>query len=339
MWYAETAYTETRRRMQELHDHLYCYGVTIRQDGPPTAEGQRRFQLVLFGAVACLMPVAGAVQQPTFRSSTQVVAVYATVVDRSGRPVTSLRQDDFEVLDNGRQATITVFATAAQPLTLLLMFDTSASIAPSLDKVRQAALACIDALQPGDRARIGSFGTEIAISPHLTDDKTVLRRVVREELWPGFSTRLWSALRLGLTQLSHDAGRRALVVLSDGVDTSRSPAHASMAGGNQSEVMNLARQDDWMVYAVTVHGGLGTGISRALTDVVEETGGRAVHVGRAADLGGAYAGVMDELRHQYLLGMSAEQPDGTIHRLEVRSRTAGLTVRARKGYRAQREPR
>jgi Ca-activated chloride channel family protein len=222
----------------------------------------------------------------------------------------------------------TVFSVATQPLTLLMMFDTSASIAPNLARVREAARTAVSALAKDDRARIGTFGHEIAISPHLTGDKDVLARVIREEIWPGLHTRLWDALSLSMRQLSTDSGRRALVVLSDGRDSST--LNSGQMNASRSATRTLATRDDWTVYAVNV----GTTIDRPLVEIVEDTGGRTVRVGRASELPGAFAGVMDELRHQYLIGIPTDKRDGKLHQLEVRVRRPDVTVRARRTYQA-----
>jgi VWFA-related protein len=271
---------------------------------------------------------AHAIGQQVFRSSTKTVSVYATVTAADGRPVMNLTVTDFEIDDDGQPAGITVFDTTPQPLTLLLMFDTSASLANNLDNVRLAATACVAALKAGDRARLGTFGHEIAISPHLTGDKSILARVIREEIWPGVRTRLWDGLHLGLSGLAGETGRRALIVLSDGRDSSS--RHQSNTSASRAAVRAAATADDWSVYAVNV----ATGIDRALVEIVNDTGGRAVRTDRPSGLATAYAGVMNELRHQYLLGFAAAQSDGAIHTIDVRVRRPGLTVRARRVYRA-----
>lgn len=290
--------------------------------------------LALLAVATSLAPSAGSqAAQQVFRATTRTIAVYATVKDNSGAPVTDLSQGDFEIFDNGRPASATVFSTSPQPLTLLLMFDTSASLAQNLDQVRLAANTFIDALGANDRARIGTFGHEIAISPHLTGDKSILLRVVREEIWPGITTRLWDGLNLALKQLTRESGRRALVVLSDGRDSSS--LDGSTRSSARSAVLALATTDDWTVYAVNV----GTSIDRALVEIVEETGGRAAQATRASGLAAVYAGVMSELRHQYLLGFAMEHADGAIHSIEVRPLRPGLTIRARKTYKADGDPR
>ena len=148
--------------------------------------------LVVFAAAA---PMLGAAQQaPTFRAGTQTVPIYATVQDRNGRLVPDLTREDFEVFDSGKPVPITVFSNEIQPITVVVLLDMSGSMANRLLRVREGALHFIRALRPEDRARIGTFGEEIAISPWLTNDKGRLERILGEELWPGGPTPLWGGL-------------------------------------------------------------------------------------------------------------------------------------------------
>src|SRR5262245_56735165 len=100
-------------------------------------------------------------QQPPFRASVTTIAVYATVTDRYGQLIRNLGKDDFQILDNGRAQELTVFSTGMQPITAVLLVDTSASMALTLDLARQAAENFIIRMMPGDRARIGNFSDKV----------------------------------------------------------------------------------------------------------------------------------------------------------------------------------
>ena len=158
-------------------------------------------------------------QQPVFRAGAQTVSVYATVRDRDGHLVPGLTKADFQVLDDGRPATITTFANDVLPATLALLLDMSSSMTGEHLRVRDSALQFVNALLPDDRVRIGTFGDEVALSPWLTSDKAILGRVLREEVWPGGSTPLWSAMRAGMASIASEPGRRVVLALSDGIDT------------------------------------------------------------------------------------------------------------------------
>ncbi len=103
--------------------------------------------------------------RPTFRLAARTVYIYATVQGNDGHLVTDLARDDFEVFDNNQPQAITVFDNDPQKITVAVMFDMSNSMAAEHPRIRAAAIALVQALWPDDRARIGSFGMEVAISP------------------------------------------------------------------------------------------------------------------------------------------------------------------------------
>ena len=260
--------------------------------------------------------VAGAGQTQVFRSSVDLVAIYPLVTGGDGRIATNLRREDFTVLDNGRPADIAIFSSDRQPITASLLLDMSASMEDRWARVRDAAMRFVDALDRGDRLQIGTFGSEIAISPHLTGDKAILGRVLREELWPGGSTPLWTAMQAGMQSLAAEGGRRTIVMVTDGVDTS---------GARHAQIAERAVRDRFMVYAI---GFEGKGLGPRLVDLINETGGGRFDLKKGEDLGMAFLNVADELRHQYLIGFTPAALDGLAHSLEVRINRPGFTVRS-----------
>src|ERR671911_3072110 len=114
--------------------------------------------------VACVlgMPAAAGQQQPVFRGLGDVVRVFVTVTDRDGRLVTTLTRDDFEVRDEGKPQLITLFDNTPQPIRLIVMLDVSGSMEGNLPLLRAAAEHLFRRLVAEDRARVGTFGHEIA---------------------------------------------------------------------------------------------------------------------------------------------------------------------------------
>src|ERR1041384_3239311 len=149
--------------------------------------------LAALGTAAALGLTLSA-QVPVFRAGAQTVPVYATVRAAAGHLVPGLTREDFQILDDGKPATITTFSNDIIPTTAALLLDMSASMAGEHVRVRDPALTFVAALLPGERVRIGTFGDEIALSPWLTSDASILRRILHEEVWPGGETPLWSAL-------------------------------------------------------------------------------------------------------------------------------------------------
>ena len=159
--------------------------------------------LILAAGLSLLVAAAPAPRQAIYQRATQTVAVYATVLDKDGHLVANLAQKDFQIFDNGKPAAITVFSNDEQSLTVALMLDVSYSMQNRINLVKDSTRRLIDALQPGDRLRLGTFAEEVAISPLLTGNKTDLLRVLDEEVWPGGTTPLWTAIDNAMS--SHDA--------------------------------------------------------------------------------------------------------------------------------------
>jgi len=285
-------------------------------------------RLVLIVIVAASAAVS-AWRQPSFRSGVQTVVIHSTVKDESGRLVPDLTQDVFEVFDNGKPAEITAFSNAAQPITVALMLDMSGSMMPQLIRVRDSTLRFIEALHPEDRARIGTFGSEIALSPILTNDKAVLTRVAREELWPGGGTPLWNALYAAMGSLAGEQGRRVVLVLTDGMNTGSLPG----LSGDFGNVRARATKDGYMLYSIGMEGVYQDESEvKKYLQLIDDTGGGHFNVSAQDDLQATFARVADELRRQYLIGFAPVALDGKEHTLEVRMKKPGLRARARKSY-------
>ncbi len=280
-----------------------------------------RLSCLLPWVVCAAVTVAAAPQQP-FRSSTDTVSIYATVNDDHGRLVPNLTREQFTVRDNGKPVELTVFSSDPQTITITMLLDMSGSMQGRLLWARDAALRLVDELRGDDRARIGTFGVEVAISPHLTSDKAILTRVLREELWPGGGTPLWLALDAAMTSMARERGRRIVLVITDGNDSDGTRV-------SRRDVRNRAIRDDFMVYAVAINGH---DLNDELQDVATESGGGYVIVDDRDDLKQTLATVVDELRHQYVLGFTPATLDGKNHKLEVSLSTKGLTARAPRSY-------
>ena len=283
------------------------------------------FRTSVLAVVASTTLLAQSPQQPTFRSRSETVAIYATVTDRSGRLVPGLTKDNFEVREDGRRVDVTLFSNDPQPATVAIMLDMSQSIGTKVLRTRDSTQRFIDSMLPGDRVRIGTFGLEIALSPILTGDKEVLTRILHEELWPGGATPLWNALFAAMTSLEGETGRRVVLSLTDGEDTASLPGWP----GTLDDVKRKAVDEDFMLYAIAMEG---SGLERHIVDLTEATGGGHFEVKHDADLGAMFAQVIDELRHQYLFGFVPKTLDQKQHSLEVRVLRPGLKAKARKSY-------
>jgi Ca-activated chloride channel family protein len=306
------------------------------------------------GAAAVVLVVgnlASVPQQPTFRAGTDVVPVYATVRSDSGTLVPDLSRDDFEVRDNGRIHEIVQFSRTVVPITATLMLDMSGSREGRVTWMREACHAFVEALVPGDRVRLGTFGTEIALSPRLTGDKRFLHRVLNEEIWPGGPTPLWAAIEAAMDGLEGEPGRRVVILLTDGYDSyqraavlSGAAARRQFAFSARSQVdprtlLARAQREGIMTYAVALGRAVssaGMFLGEPLADEMKvlsyETGGGFRMFDATADAAAAMQQVADELHHQYLIGFQPTALDGRVHRLEVRVKRSGMTATARRSY-------
>jgi VWFA-related protein len=300
-----------------------------------------------------------------FRSGASTVAVYVTVTDQAGIQVPNLTRDDFEVYDNGKRQTITLFESGVQPITVILMLDRSGSMIGNFNLVRAAAEQFVDRLLPEDKARIGSFANRIQVDPReFTSSKRDLIEILRTQLQEAGPTPLWNAVNVGITGLQHQEGRRVVLVFTDGMDRPMTSNNVSLR-----DVIKHAEEEDVMVFAIGLAsrgpyggrgrrgGGLGpggfggmpgggTGVSRSqevekpdpgLPRIAIATGGGYFELASTNNLSATFTRVADELHKQYALAFVPNSFDGKTHKLEVRLRDRFLTARARKTYVARKD--
>ena len=291
--------------------------------------------------LALSLPRAVQSQQQVFRTTSQTVAVYVTVRESSGRLVPDLPKEAFELYDNGKRVDLTVFSNDIQPFTTVLLLDMSRSMSKQYGRVVDSAKHFVAALRDDDRVRIGSFGREVALSPILTSDKSVLLRILDEELWPGGATPLWRAATGAMDSLAPESGRRVVLALTDGADSGvdyncaplvSDPHGNTGACPGRVDVRRRAVAEGFMFYAI---GFEGTGLDQGLREIADDTGGGHFRLEKNAELEATFARVADELHHQYLLGFSPASLDGRAHQLEVRLTRSGLVSKARKSYVAE----
>ena len=207
-------------------------------------------------SMVAIVATLRAQQPPTFSGANRTVAVYATVTDAGGRLVPDLARDQFQIDDNGRKQELTIFANEIQPITVVMLLDRSTSMRGNFELVEKAAEAFVEAMLPGDKARIGSFSDRIQVDPRdFTADHGELMNILRTELQFGGPTPLWNAVNVGITDLLHQQGRRVVLVFTDGRDAPMS----SERNSSLKDVMKRAEEEDVMVYAIGFAGASGFG--------------------------------------------------------------------------------
>lgn len=156
--------------------------------------------------------------------NTTLVSIPVSVMDRDGKYIPDLTKDDFRVWEDGVEQRVAYFASTEKPFTVALMIDTSGSTRFKLGEIQDAAISFVNQLRADDRVMIVSFSDKIRVSP-ITSDRNALRDAIRRTE-PGSGTRLYDAVdRVINEEFSHVEGRKAIVLFTDGVDTTSKHAH------------------------------------------------------------------------------------------------------------------
>ena len=291
---------------------------------------------VLFLGLFLVVAVAPAVaagqaepSRPTFRAGVDLVPVAAVVRDDHGRTVGGLRADDFVVVDGGERRPVLGFSEdPASPISLAVLVDESGSMSGGRARVRAFVSALVAELGrmavPGDRVALSGFSSSVReIVPFTTDLGRLQSGLERTEAFG--ATAVHDAIAAAARRLVFVQGRRALVVVTDGMDT-RSLLTIEQVSG-------IAGAIDVPVYVASVERATGARpeVRASLEDLARWTGGGAIDATAPGAANAAASRIVADVRHQYLIAFeSAPQPGWRL--LEIRTTQPGLTVRARSAY-------
>ena len=285
--------------------------------------------LALLLTLLCLARPSSQPQEPVakFKAGVAVVPVTAVVRDSSGKLVPDLTREDFQVLEDGVPREIVDFRSTDQaPISIALLLDTSGSMRNANQK--QASLvvsSLLTAMGQADEAALFTFDKNLRQDTPFTNEDAVIQAALAKTVMWG-QTSLYDAIGDTAKKLSEQQSqRRAVLVITDGVDTS--------SARTPSDVSGLASSVDVPVYVVAVAAKrrwFGGGNS-ALTDLARWTGGDQVNAATPEQLQKAVETLVSEMRQQYFLAIDSSTTAGW-HRIEIKSRKRGLTIRARSGY-------
>ena len=282
-------------------------------------------------------------QTPSFRAAVDVVSVTAVVRDSRGRPVNNLLREDFQVFERGEQRPIVQFKASDQgPISLGILFDVSGSMrgATQMAAGQRAVEQILSWVNPAqDEVGLFSFDAELRKEVDFTTDMEKVKTAVNSLTAVG-QTSLYDAISKTAAALSdRPTPRRAVIVITDGIDTSSKLTPAQVSG--------MASAIDVPVYVIAVlspldHPGQDSAVVGAdtspvatqLSNLAYWTGGTLFMVSAPAHASQAARDLVTELRHQYLLAFEAARKPGW-YELDVRTRRRELTVRARSGYFSQ----
>lgn len=312
-------------------------------------------------------PDGETVEGDVIRFDTALVTVPVTVLDRNGRYVPLLRREQFRLEENGVEQKIAYFATTDSPFSVVLLIDTSGSTDFRLSDIQDAAIKFVERLKPTDSVMVMSFDDRIQVQCKATTDRDVIQKAIRRTRTGG-GTRLYDAVdEILRKQLATIEGRKAVVLFTDGVDTTSHRA-------SYDSTLRLAEESDAPIYSVDydtsgTSGGMGGGIPlpggrggvlglplpspggipgtipgsspgdyrRAvayLHALSNSTGGRFYSGDSMFGIAQAFTWIAEELGRQYSIGYYPSTPgkDGERRQIKVRVTESDLVVRARDSY-------
>jgi VWFA-related protein len=310
--------------------------------------------------------------EEVLKVQTNLVTMPVSVLDRDGRFVSGLGQQDFKIYENGVEQKLEYFQSVEQPFTVVLLLDVSPSTQWKIDQIQDAAIAFIDQLRQNDRVIVISFDERVHIMSRPTNNRAELRDAIRQTRI-GDGTSLYEAVHQVIQQqLSQIEGRKAVVLFTDGVDTTSRRANfqstaqeveeadalfytirydtsSDMNGGMQFPP-RMGRRGGWgNVVGIILGGGTfpsggggGAGSSRQeyetgrryLETLAQNSGGREFEANSLQNLDMAFSGIAEELRRQYSIGYYPDKAGqpGERRQIKVRVMRPNLVVRAKNSY-------
>jgi Ca-activated chloride channel homolog len=296
------------------------------------------FRTILFLlAFLCLNVVVVVAQdEDVIRTNTELVVLNVTVTDKAGQYVKGLKASDFKVYEDGvevKQNMIASFSLQESPYAAVVLLDSSGSMEARFSLARSAAIRFLDGLRPEDVAAVYRFDSKVERVQEFSGGRDLAPTAYAIHA-KGMTTLNDAIVEASKTLADRTEGRKAIVVLSDGMDT------FSKASGNKAVETALAVGAS--IYAVDmssleVGGTSGRQSALSLKGFAEKTGGRFITTPGGPELRDAFTGIANELGHQYTISYRPvnTKRDGKWRTLEVKLVSRDdLSVRTRKGYRA-----
>ena len=267
----------------------------------------------------------------TIEVEVDVVSVTAVVFDKKGTFIRGLGTEDVELFEDGVPQDVNYFREASSdeaervPLTVVLVLDTSGSMNESMRFLQEAVLNFVYKLEEVDTAMVVSFNESVKGSAEFTGDLDRLERIV-DGLQPWGGTSLYDAIHYSLNRIRDAPGRKAVIVFSDGADTTSTY--------RDRDAVDYARAVEATVYAIGFKGsGPGGSAKGFLKKISKETGGQFFSPGNVGDLVKVFNEISDELKNHYLLAYTPKrEADGSWREIELKVNRPDIKVRVRKGY-------
>ena len=293
--------------------------------------------LAILGGVTAAQQEGTQPQSPAFRAGIDIVSLNVTVTDGVNHYVTDLDEPDFQIFEDGVRQEVSFFSRRQQPIALSLLLDSSASMEDKLPTLQAAAGNFVRRLKPNDIAQVIDFDSRVDVRQVFTGNQADLLTAI-DRTAAGGSTSLHNAIYIALKELrkvravtEQDIRRQALVVFSDGEDTSSLVSF--------DEVLDLAKRSETSIYAIALRGpDVQTKGFREAEFVMKtlslETGGRSFFPTKIDDLNNVYAQIADELASRYTIGYTSKNPrhDGAWRRHRRSLSRQNVAARTKRGY-------
>jgi VWFA-related protein len=304
---------------------------------------------------------ASAADEDIVKVETNLVTIPVSVYDRNGLYIPNLLQKDFKIFEDGVEQEIAYFGTSEKPFTVILLIDVSPSTEYKIEEIQQAAIAFVDQLKPQDSVMVIQFDEQVSVFTELTNDRQKIYKAIRRTGFGG-GTSLYDAVDFSLRKrLDKVEGRKAIVLFTDGVDTTsgRASFESTVEDAEESDAMifpiyyNTFLKNRGIgtggvmstppILGLPLPGGQPTGSSSAeytrgrayLTELAAATGGRVFRPeSTPGGLTAAFEGIAEELRLQYSIGYypQNEGEPGQRKQIRVRVNRPKLVIRSRDSY-------
>ncbi len=301
-------------------------------------------------------------EEEVIKVETNLVTIPVSVHDRNGLYIPDLSQANFKIFEDGVEQEIAYFGTSEKPFTVVLLIDVSPSTEYKIEEIQQAAIAFVDQLKPQDNVMVIQFDQQVSVLAEATSDRQKIHKAIQRSGFGG-GTSLYEAVDFSLRRrLGKIEGRKAIVLFTDGVDTTSS-------GASYESTVRDAEESEAMIFPIYYNtflssrgigtggvmstpptlgippmiGGRATGTSSAeytrgrvyLTELAAATGGRVFRPDSTpGGLNAAFEGIAEELRRQYSIGYypQAEGEAGQRKQIRVRVNRPKLVIRSRDSY-------
>lgn len=267
--------------------------------------------------------------QYQIRVPVDLVNINFSATDKNGRMVPGLTADDFTIEEDGKRQQVSMFARERElPLTLALLVDISPSVEPVFEEEKRTASAFLRSLLgKRDLALVLAFDRYVTLTQDYSEDLPSLTRAISGLELSKNGTSLFDAVYLASNEkLAREAGRKAIVILSDGIDTT--------SKYDMGRAMIAAQKSNAVIYSIS-----NSGSPRTLRVMSEETGGSFFKINRSGDYEKIFDQIALELRAQYSIAYHSSNTarDGKYRQIKIVPKNANVRVRARKGYYAPTE--